>query len=110
MFHSISGCISEYGMKVIKKISNVSCINVVKKEIMWNFYGRRICEVAPYKYLSVRVKAGLNSVFKSMWDIMVDANGVLGMVKYAATRFGSKIIYVVWQRRIEEYDGNHAIV
>ena len=40
------------------------------------------------------VKAGLNGGFKSMGDRMVDANGVLGMVKYAAARSGSKYVLV----------------
>ena len=31
------------------------------------------------------LKAGLNGGFKSMGDRMVDENGVLGMVKYAAS-------------------------
>ena len=44
------------------------------------------------KYLGVTMKAGLNGGFKSMGDIMVDANGVLGMVKYATARLGSKYI------------------
>ena len=39
------------------------------------------------------MKAGLNGGFKSIGDRMVDANGVLGMVKYAAAR--SVIIYVI---------------
>ena len=44
-----------------------------------------------------------------MGDRMVDANGVLGMVKYAATRSGSK--YVVGsKRRMEEYGGKQADV
>ena len=42
-----------------------------------------IGEVEEYKYLGVTVKAGLNGGFK-YGDRMVDANGVLGMVKYAA--------------------------
>ena len=68
------------------------CIHGVKKERMWNFCGSRIGEVEEYKYLGVTVKAGLNGCFKSMGDRMVDANGVLGMVKYAATRSGSKYV------------------
>ena len=36
------------------------------------------------------MKAGLKAGFRSMGDLMVDANGVLGMVKYAAARSGSK--------------------
>ena len=66
------------------------CIHGMKKERMWNFCGSRISEVAEYKYLGVTVKADLNGGFKSMGDRMVDANGVLGMVIYAATRSGSK--------------------
>ena len=42
--------------------------------------------------MGVTVKAGLNGGFKSMGDRMVDANGVLGMVKYAAARSGSKYV------------------
>ena len=38
------------------------------------------------------MKACLNGGFKSMGDSMVDANGVLGMVKYAAARSGSKYV------------------
>ena len=67
------------------------CIHGVK-ERMWNFCGSRIGEVEEYKYLGVTVTAGLNGGFKSTGDRMVDANGVLGMVKYAATRSGSKYV------------------
>ena len=42
--------------------------------------------------LGVTVKVGLNGGFKSMGDRMVDSNGVLGMVKYAAARSGSKYV------------------
>ena len=38
------------------------------------------------------MKAGLNGGFKSMGERMVDENGVLGMVKYAAARSGSKYV------------------
>ena len=36
---SISGCISEYCMKVSGKMATVVCINGVKKERRWNFSG-----------------------------------------------------------------------
>ena len=52
----------------------------MKKERKWNFCGSRIGEGEEYKYVCVTVKAGLNGGFKSMGDIMVDANGVLSMV------------------------------
>ena len=51
--------------------------------------GIDIGEVEESKYLEVTVKSGLNGGFRSMGDIMVNANGVLGIVKYAAARSGS---------------------
>ena len=81
MFDHISGCIKEYGMKINGNKSKVVCINGAEKERSWNFGGCEIGEVEEYKYLGVMVKAGLNGGFKSMGDRMVDANGVLGMVK-----------------------------
>ena len=80
-------------MKIIGKKSKVVCINGAKKERSLNFGECEIGEVGEYKYLCIPVKAGLNGSFNSMGDRMVDANGVLGMVKYAAARSGS--IYVV---------------
>ena len=88
IFDNISGCIEEYGMKIYGKKTTVVCINGSKKEGSWNFDECEIGEVEEYKYLSVMVKAG----FKSMGDRMLDANGVLGMVKYAAARSGSKYV------------------
>ena len=38
------------------------------------------------------MKTGLNSGFRSMGDRMVDAIGVLGMVKYAAATSGNKYV------------------
>ena len=55
---------------------------------IWNFSGIGIEELEEYKYLGVTVKAGFNGCFRSMED----ANGVLGMVKYAASRSGSKYV------------------
>ena len=65
------------------------CINGAKKERRWNFSGIGIVEVEECKYLGT----GLNDGFRSMGEIMVDANEVLGMVKYLTARSGS--IYVV---------------
>ena len=66
-------------------------INGGKKERTWNFGGCEIGEVEEYKYLGVSVKSGLNGGFKSIGGgRMVDANGVLGMAKYAAAKSGSK--------------------
>ena len=83
-------------------MKKVICINGVKTGRKLNFCGSRIGVVEEYKYLGVTVTAVLNGGFKNMGDRMVDANGVLGMVKYAATRSGSK--YVVgkegWKRMV----------
>ena len=54
--------------------------------------GVKLVRLKNNKYSGVTVKAGLNGGFKSMGDRMVDANGVLGMVKYAAARSGSKYV------------------
>ena len=67
-------------MNFYGKTSKVVCINGVKKKRRWNIGGCEIGEVDEYKYLRVTVNAGLNGGFKSIGDIMVDANGVLGMV------------------------------
>ena len=88
IFDNISGCNSEYDMTVSEKKSNVVCINRVKKGRRWNFSGIGIGEIDEYNYLGVTVKAGLNGGFRSMGNRMVDTNGVLGMVKYAAMRSG----------------------
>ena len=72
--------------------SKVVCINGAKKERSWNFGGCGITEVDEYKYLGVTVKAGFYGGFKSVGDRMVDANGVLGMVNYAAAWSGSKYV------------------
>ena len=56
-FDSISGCISEYGMKVSENKSKVICINGAKKKRMWNFCGNIIRDVEEYKHLGVTVKA-----------------------------------------------------
>ena len=45
IFDNISGCISEYGMKVCERKSTVDCINGAKKEMRWNFSGIDIGEV-----------------------------------------------------------------
>ena len=85
-FSILADALKNMVMKINGKKSKVVCINGAKKERSWNFGGCEIGEVEEYKYLGVTVKAGLNGGFKSMGDRMVDANGVLGMVKYAPER------------------------
>ena len=93
IFDSISGCIKEYCMKINGKKSKVVCIKwSEKKKRKWHISGCEIAVVDEYKYLGVKVKDGVNGGFKSMGDRMMEANGVPGMVKYAATRSGSKYV------------------
>ena len=68
------------------------CINGVNKERRLNIGGCEIGEADEYKHLGVSVKAGLNGSFKSMWDRIVAANVVLGIVKYATARLESKYV------------------
>ena len=46
------------------------------------------------------MKAGLNGGFKSMGDRMVDVNGIIGMVKYAAARLGSNYVVGRWKSMV----------
>ena len=55
-------------------------------ERQWLLGMCKISEVRKYTYLGVTVEGGLDGGFKSMGDRMKDANGVIGMVKYAAKR------------------------
>ena len=44
------------------------------------------------KYLGVTVEGGKHSGFNGMGDRIKEANGLIGMVKYAAERSGSKYV------------------
>ena len=45
-------------------------------------------EVEEYKYLRITVEGGKHGGFWSMGDRLKEANGLMGMVKYAAERSG----------------------
>ena len=47
-------------------------------------------EIDKYNYLNVIAEGGVEGGFKSLDERMKDAGGVIGMVKYAAKRSGSK--------------------
>ena len=72
--------------------SKVVCINGNMGERQWMLGRCKISEVRKYTYLGVTVEGGLDGGFKSMGDRMKDANGVIGMVKYAAKRSGSRFV------------------
>ena len=88
----VSTVIEEYGLKVSEKKSKVVCINSIRGIRRWKIGSTNIDETEEYKYLGVTVKGGPNGGFKSMGDRMKEANGVLGMVKFAASRSGSKFV------------------
>ena len=50
-----------------------------------------IGEIEEYKYLGIML-GGKHGGFKSMGDRMKKANGLIGMVRYAAERSGSKYV------------------
>ena len=80
----IASCIAEYGMKLSERKSKVVCINGTVQNRKWRCGDFR--EVEEYQYLGVTVQGGKNGGFKSMGDRMVEANVVIGMIKYAAKR------------------------
>ena len=88
----VSTVIEEYGLKVSEKKSKMVCINGIRGIRRWKIGSTNIDETEEYKYLGVTVKGGPNGGFKSMGDRMKEANGVLGMVKFAASRSGSKFV------------------
>ena len=90
--------IEEHGLKVSDKKSKVVCIIGIRDIRRWNIGSTNIDETEEYKYLGVTVKGGPNCGFNSMGYRIKEANGVLGMVKFAASRSGSN-----WQRRLESY-------
>ena len=51
-----------------------------------------IGKVEEYKYLGITIEGEKHGGFKSMGDRMKEANGLIGMVKYAAERSGSKYV------------------
>ena len=83
----MSTVIEEYVLRVSEKKSKVVCINGIRGIRRWRIGGTNIDETEEYKYLGVTVKVkGPNGGFKSMGDRMKEANGVLGMVKFSASR------------------------
>ena len=54
-------------------------------------------EVEEYNYLGITIEGGKHGGFKSMGDQMKVANGLIGMVKYAAERSMSE--YVIGRER-----------
>ena len=86
IMEKVNECVVEYGLKVNEKKSKVVCINGEVGRHRW------IGEVEEYKYLGITIEVGKHGSFKSMGDRLKEANGLIGMVKYAAERSGSKYV------------------
>ena len=71
---------------MIRSLIKVVCINRDVGRRRW-----MMGEVEEYKYLGITVEGGKNCGFKSMGDRM-KKNRLMGMVKYAAERSGSKYV------------------
>ena len=79
-------------MKVNEKKSKVVCINGEVGRRRWMMGDCCIGEVEEYKYLGITIEGGKHGGFKKMGYRMKEANGLIGMVKYAAERSGSKYV------------------
>ena len=90
----IASCITEYGMKLSERKFTVVCINRTVQNRKWRCGETEIREVEEYQYLGVTVQlqGGKNGYFKIMGDRMVEANGVIGIIKYAANRSGNQYV------------------
>ena len=88
----IASCITEYGMKLSERKSKVVCINGTVQNRKLRCGETEIREVKEYQYLGVTVQGGKNDGFKSMGDRTLEANGVIGMIKYAVKRSGNKYV------------------
>ena len=87
----VNECVVEYGLTVNEKKSKVVCINGKVGRRRW-MMGDCCIEVEEYNYLGITIEGGKLGCFKSMGDQMKEANGPIGMVKYAAERSGSKYV------------------
>ena len=92
----VNARVVEYGLKVNEKKSKMVCFNGEVGKRRWMMGDCCIGEVEEYKYVGIAVEVGKHGGFRSMGDRMKEANGLLGMVKYAAERSGSK--YVIGRR------------
>ena len=83
---NVSAVIEEYGLKISEIKAKVVCINGVSGNRRWKIAGTDIGETGEYKYPGVTVKCGQNGDFKSMGHRIKEVNGVIGMVKFTASR------------------------
>ena len=79
-------------MNVNEKKSKVVCINGKVGIRRWMMGDCCIGEIEEYKYIGITIEGGKHGGFKSMGDRMKGANGLIGMVNYAAERSESKYV------------------
>ena len=92
IMEKVNACVVGYCLKVNEKKSKVVCINGEVGRRRWLMGDCCIGEVEECKYLGITVEGGKHGGFKSKGDLMKEANGLMGMVKYAAERSGSKYV------------------
>ena len=91
IMEKVNDWVVEYGLKVNEKKSKVVCINGEVGRRRWMMRDCCIGEVEEYKHLGITV-GGKHGAFKNMGDRKNDANGLMGMVKYAEEQSGSKYV------------------
>ena len=92
IMEKVNECVGEYGLIVNEKKSKVVCINGEDGRRRWMMGDCCIGKVEEYKYLGITIEGGKHGGFKSMGDRMKEANGLIGMVKYATERSWSKYV------------------
>ena len=92
IMEKVNECVVKYGFKVNEKKSKVVCINGKVDRRRWMIGDCCIGEIEEYKCLGITVEGGKHGGFKNMVDRIKEDNGLIGMVKYAAERSGSKYV------------------
>ena len=93
IMEKLNECVVENDLKVNEEQSKVVRINGEAGRCRWIMGDCCIGEIEEYKYLGIMVEGGgKHCGFKSMGDRMKEANGMIGMVKYAAEQSGSEYV------------------
>ena len=77
----------------------VVCMNWKVGRRRWTMGDCYIGEVESYKYLGVTMEEGKNGGCKNMRVRMKETSVLIGMMKYAAERSGSKYVTDLWKTR-----------
>ena len=77
IMEKVNECVVEYGLKVYEKKSKVVCIYGEVGRRRWMMEDCCIGEVEEYKYFGITIEGGNHGGFKSMWDRMKEATGLI---------------------------------